>query len=106
MATKDGIDETKERVSLSFMPLSYIRTDPEHYREVPSKIPALTSAFLQALTTLLYDGFSIDERARKTTSNPDQGAPRSNATARRRRFAPFLHTALPDFFPAIKATRP
>ena len=45
-------------------------------------------------------------RATKATSYPGKGPPTSRHTSRIRRFARFRQTALPSFFPAIKATRP
>lgn len=44
--------------------------------------------------------------ARNIISKPPQGPPRSRQRALIRLFALFRQTALPSFFPAIKATRP
>lgn len=72
----------------------------------PYRIPARFSASSHVSSTLLYLARQIPDFARNITSRFGNGPPSSWQIALIRRFALLRHTALPDFFPAIKATRP
>ena len=72
----------------------------------PYRIPARFSASSHVSSTLLYLARQIPDFARNITSRFGNGPPSSWQRALIRRFALLRHTALPDFFPAIKATRP
>lgn len=83
--------------------LHYVQGFAHDYRLSSRK---RVTSFLQARTTLLYSCSVVARLARKTTSYPGQGPPRSRHTARILRFARLRHTALPNFLPATKAARP